>query len=315
MTRKHLSTPAKRGEDLITSREETHAKKSDASVSIRVITHNIRYATEAPFKGEERWPVRCPRLCSELVFNSTSIPETFICLQEVLHSQLLDISASLNESASEKAWQYIGVGRDDGKQAGEYSPIFYRSSIFQLKAWRTVWLSETPEKPSKGWDAASIRIATVGLFEHSATGKNVLIMNTHFDNEGIRSREESAKIILDLIDSEAKSKDFSGVLLAGDFNSPTDDPAYQVMTAPDSSMEDVGVKVPKERRYGNETTFTSFGHVDNIPARIDFVFSRKSDGLRYNTYAVLANRFDDGVYLSDHRACVADLQVVKRSQL
>jgi endonuclease/exonuclease/phosphatase family metal-dependent hydrolase len=296
--------------------EKTQAEvSSDASASIRVITHNIRYATEAPFKGEERWPVRCPRLCSELAFNSTSISETFICLQEVLHSQLIDISTSLNDSASEGQWRYIGVGRDDGKQAGEYSPIFYRPSIFQLKEWRTVWLSATPEKPSKGWDAASIRIVTVGLFKHSASSKDVLVMNTHFDDQGIRSREESAKIILDLIDSETKSKDFSAILVAGDLNSPTDDPAYQVMTAPDSTMEDVGVQIPKERRYGNEMTFTSFGHVDNTPARIDFIFSRKSDLLHYSTYAVLANRFDDGVYLSDHRACVADLQLVKSSHL
>jgi endonuclease/exonuclease/phosphatase family metal-dependent hydrolase len=297
------------------SREETQVRASDASLSIRVITHNIRYATEAPFKGEEHWPVRCPRLCSELVFNSTSIPETFICLQEVLHSQLVDISRSLNESTSRGEWQYIGVGRDDGKQAGEYSPIFYRPSILQLKGWRTVWLSETPEKPSKGWDAASIRIVTVGVFKHSPTGKDVLIMNTHFDDRGIRSREESAKIILGLIDSESKSKDFSAVLVAGDFNSPIDDAAYRVMTAPDSSMEDVGVQIPKERRYGNEMTFTSFGHVDNIPARIDFIFSRKSDRLHYGTYAVLANRFDDGVYLSDHRACVADLQLITSTHL
>ncbi|TVY94479.1 hypothetical protein LAWI1_G001210 [Lachnellula willkommii] len=270
-------------------------------IDIRVITHNIRYATETPFKGEERWPIRCPRLCSELVFNSTSIPETFICLQEVLHSQLVDVQTSLNGSASGE-WDYIGVGRDDGKQAGEYSPIFYRPSIFHVKKWRTVWLSETPEKPSKGWDAASIRIVTVGVFVHAKTGKLVLVMSTHFDNEGAKSRKESAKVILSLISSEAKLEDFSAVLLAGDFNSSPDDGAYQVMTAPESAMEDIGVSIPKERRYGNEMTFTSFGHVDNTPARIDFIFSRKSDRLHHATYAVLENRFDDGVYSSDHRA-------------
>lgn len=99
----------------------------------------------------------------------------------------------------------------------------------------------------------------------------------------------------------------SAILLAGDFNSPPDDGAYQIMTSPDSVMEDIGIKVPKEHRYGNELTFTSFGHVDNTPSRIDFIFSRKEDKLTYRSYAVLANRFDDGVYLSDHRACVADL--------
>jgi len=291
--------------------DENHkeSRNNETSINLRVITHNIRYATEAPFKGEERWPIRRPRLCSELVFNSTSIPETFICLQEVLHSQLVDVQTSLNGSASGE-WDYIGVGRDDGKRAGEYSPIFYRPSIFHVKKWRTVWLSETPEKPSRGWDAASIRIVTVGIFVHAKTGKLVLVMSTHFDNEGAKSRKESAKLILSLISSEVTLEDFSVVLLAGDFNSPPDDGAYQIMTAPESVMEDIGVSIPKEIRYGNEMTFTSFGHVDNTPARIDFVFARKSDHVKYATYAVLANRFDDGVYSSDHRACVADVQLL-----
>jgi endonuclease/exonuclease/phosphatase family metal-dependent hydrolase len=307
MTRKQVS---KLDENLEGSGQgaSTMSRKYESSIDIRIITHNIRYATEAPFKGEERWRIRCPRLCAELIFNSTSIPETFICLQEVLHSQLVDVLTSLNGSAPGE-WDYIGVGRDDGKQAGEYSPIYYRPSIFHVKKWRTVWLSETPEKPSKGWDAASIRIVTVGVFEHAKTGKHVLVMSTHFDEQGVQSRRESAKIILDIVESEAKLEDLSAVLLAGDFNSPPDDGAYQVMTAPNSGMEDIGVSISKERRYGNEMTFTSFGHVDNTQSRIDFIFSRKQDHLKYATYAVLANRFDDGVYLSDHRACVADVQL------
>jgi endonuclease/exonuclease/phosphatase family metal-dependent hydrolase len=101
--------------------------------------------------------------------------------------------------------------------------------------------------------------------------------------------------------------DPSAILLAGDFNSLPDDGAYQIMTSAGSTMEDIGVKVPKEKRYGNNLTFTSFGYVDNTPSRIDFIFARKGDKLSHRAYAVLANCFDDGVYLSDHRACVADL--------
>lgn len=115
---------------------------------MRVLTHNIRYATSSPFKGEERWPIRCPRLCAELQFHSAT-PNTIICLQEVLHSQLLDIKASLNEGTKYgEDWAYIGVGRDDGRQAGEYSPIFYRPSEWNLEKWETIWLSETPAMPS-----------------------------------------------------------------------------------------------------------------------------------------------------------------------
>lgn len=222
--------------------------------------------------------------------------------------QLKDILKSLNESESlDSQWDYIGVGRDDGKEAGEYSPIFYRPSVWRLNWSRTRWLSPTPEKPSKGWDASSIRIVTVGNFTHVKTSRKIFVLNTHLDNDGAVSRSESAKMILSEIQTYTDIDDSSAVLLTGDFNSPPDDGAYQIMTSADSIMEDIGVQVPKEKRYGNEMTFTSFGYVDNTPSRIDFIFSRKGDEPIYRTYAVLANRFDDGVYLSDHRACVADL--------
>lgn len=282
-------------------------------VRIRILTHNIRYATGSPFKGEEKWPVRCPHLCSELVFNALPNPATFICLQEVLHPQLLDVSNALNKTANIAGeWRYIGVGREDGKEAGEYSPIFYRPSVWKLKKWDTCWLSETPRVPSKGWDAASTRIATIGQFIHRDSGQLVIIVSTHLDDQGAKSRKESAKLILDVLDVEASLAGADAVLLAGDFNSPPDDGAYLVVTAPDSAMTDVNDMVSKERRYGNEITYTGFGH-ESAPKRIDFIFSRKKDKIKYGAYAVLANRFDDGVYSSDHRACVADLEVLPAS--
>lgn len=222
---------------------------------------------------------------------------------------MLDIMTSLNSSSCGGEWAYLGLGRDDGKQAGEYSPIIYRTSVWKVVDWRTVWLSETPAIPSKGWDAASIRIVTVGALEHRESGKLVLATSTHLDDQGTISRRESAKIILRIVEVESKNRDYASVLLAGDFNSPPDDGAYQIMTSSQSSMEDIGVLVPKEKHYGNELTFTSFGHIDNTPSRIDFIFSRKGDNVIYCSYGVLANRFDDGIYLSDHRACVADIRV------
>lgn len=122
------------------------SEKPSETLDIRIITHNIRYATKSPFQGEEPWPIRCPRLCSQFKFNSLQ-PSTIICLQEVLHTQLKDILRSLNESENQdNQWSYIGVGRDDGKEAGEYSPIFYRPSVWRLEMDETRWLSPTPEK-------------------------------------------------------------------------------------------------------------------------------------------------------------------------
>ena len=88
---------------------------------IRLLTHNIRYATDQPFKGEEKWGVRRSRLINELSFNTAHCAESFICMQEVLHQQLVDTLAGLN--SRRKIWAYVGVGRDDGLEAGEYSPI------------------------------------------------------------------------------------------------------------------------------------------------------------------------------------------------
>jgi endonuclease/exonuclease/phosphatase family metal-dependent hydrolase len=278
---------------------------SPEGLQFRVLTHNIRYATDAPFKGEERWPIRCPLLCSELLFHSAN-PATIICLQEVLHSQLWDIMHCLNK-AGEK-WAYIGVGRDDGKMAGEYSPIFYRPDVWKLKRSDTYWLSPTPRAPSKGWDAASLRIATLGRFEHFQTGQIALITTTHLDDQGAESRKRSAELLLGVLSLEASLDSVTLSILAGDFNSPPGDEAYKILTAPESIMMDVADQVSPERRYGNELTFTGFSD-ESAPSRIDFILSRKSDKMKYETYAVLANRFDDGVFISDHRACVVDFRL------
>ncbi|KAB8301651.1 hypothetical protein EYC80_003489 [Monilinia laxa] len=285
----------------------TSSKNNNStSIPVRVITHNIRYATESPFKGEELWSIRCPRLCSELVFNSTK-PETFICLQEVLHSQLIDIHNALNQGPGSE-WSHLGVGRDDGKESGEYSPIFYRPAVWDLVLYRTFWLSETPDKPSFGWDAGCIRLVTLGIFRHWSTNEVVVIMSTHLDNAGPISRQKSAELILEKVGHYKSIYAPAALLLAGDFNSPPDDEAYKTMTSPISSMTDVRDLIPEKNRYGNELTFTSFGYVDNTPTRIDFIFSAKATSVRYGTYAVLSNRYDDGVYLSDHRAVVADIE-------
>ena len=117
---------------------------------IRLLTHNIRYATNETFKGEEAWAVRAPRMISELEFHTMYVQESFICMQEVLHNQLVDIVAGLNgmgkfasaiggaspaplsRSTAANTWSYIGVGREDGKEEGEYSPILYKPAVWRL---------------------------------------------------------------------------------------------------------------------------------------------------------------------------------------
>jgi endonuclease/exonuclease/phosphatase family metal-dependent hydrolase len=302
------------------------AMKSRAELPIRILTHNIRYATSAPFKGEKPWVERRQRLLNELRFNTQHNLESFICLQEVLHVQLTDILSGLNkDSASHLEWEYIGVGRDDGHEAGEYSPIFYRPAIWKLEHWETVWLSEAPDKPSKSWDAASVRIVTIGIFRHRASSKVVLALNTHLDDQGSRSRFEAARIILRKIDDYLRGEyggSIAGVFLSGDLNSEETQEAYKVLTATNSSLVDAQKVVDATEHYGNENTYTGFGYEGEPSSRIDYILLGPADQARVNHsltqeqiaavpwylqgYAVLANRFDDGVFNSDHRAVVVD---------
>ncbi|KAF2835146.1 hypothetical protein M501DRAFT_942694 [Patellaria atrata CBS 101060] len=281
---------------------------------IRLYTHNIRYATSSPFPGEEPWPTRLPRLLSSIRFHTSSTPNPLVFLQEVLHNQLLDLLSGLNASLppTQPAWAYIGVGRDDGATKGEYSPIFYQPAIWSVISFRTVWLSQTPDIPSKGWDAASIRIVTVGAFKHRESGREVVALSTHLDDQGEVSRYESARVLREIVEEEGldvEGRITRPVVLAGDFNSEVDGRAYGVLSADVSPVVDVKsfLKEGGGIMYGHENTFTGFQ--DEDLKRIDFLWvgPKKGEGWKGSAYAVLDNQFDDGVYLSDHRPVVGDL--------
>jgi len=256
-------------------------------------------------------------MIAELDYNTQYIDESFVCMQEVLHEQLVDLVDGMNHAETShqnvspndtsNEWAYIGVGRDDGKKAGEYSPIFFRPSIWHLEDWDTVWLSQTPNKPSIGWDASSIRIVTIGRFKHVESGRTLIGMCTHLDDQGTVARKKGSQLILKEID-KWKGEENLPVFLGGDFNSRVEGEAYQVMTKSSSPMQDVRPLAARE--YGNEVTYTGFTE-DTEAERLDFVFvgPKEKEYWKVNMYAVLANVFDDGVYLSDHRAVVADLQL------
>ncbi|KAF7596747.1 hypothetical protein BBP40_000175 [Aspergillus hancockii] len=299
--------------------------RSSTELPLRILTHNIRYATKSPFKGERPWEERKQPLLNELLYNTRN-QDAFICLQEVLHNQLIDIHSGLNvkqstvsTKAEENSWTYIGVGRDDGHEAGEYSAIFYRPSVWQLRHWETVWLSETPDVPSKSWDAASIRIVTIGVFTHHTSRRTILAMNTHLDDQGSRSRFEAAHIILRKI-NDYRTGEYrniiSGVFLTGDLNSEATQEAYSVLTGPESPLVDAARLVDQAEHYGDHLTWTGFGYEEEDPSRIDYillgpgpvkVLNNEGRLWKVEGYSVLANRFDDGVFNSDHRAVVVDV--------
>jgi endonuclease/exonuclease/phosphatase family metal-dependent hydrolase len=272
-------------------------------------------------------------MINELQFHTRHNPESFICLQEVLHNQLEDILHGLNSGigngsttanfkhagAGGSEWTYIGVGRDDGRKAGEYCPIIYRPGIWKLEHSQTLWLSETPSVPSRGWDAALMRILTIGIFKHYVSHKTVLAMNTHLDHQGSKARFEAARLILRQVDNYINGgygESITGVFLAGDFNSEEKQEAYSVITEPGSPFRDAQKQVDPTFRYGNENTYTGFGYDGERATRIDYIFLAPGsmsllEGHPWviQGYSVLPSRFDDGVYNSDHRAVVTDTQL------
>lgn len=271
---------------------------------------DIRYAADPVSEGEERWSTRAPLVNSQISNYTNDYPTALVGCQEVLHEQLVDILDGLNQesSSSNPEWAYIGVGRDDGKEAGEYSPIFYRPSIWTLENWTTIWLSPTPDTPSLGWDAGSIRIVTIGDFTHTETGKQVIAMNTHFDNVGAVSRNNSAHIIVEQIKMRQVYNETTGqtpvVTLTGDLNSPPHDEAYLYFTQEDSPVFDV-----TEQISGNTSTGTFTGFDGSSNSLLDHIFLDKISTWAVQSYEVLPNLSEDGVYLSDHRAVVSDAEL------
>ena len=302
------------------------------TLPLRLLTHNVRYATSQPFPGEVLWEKRKLTFLSHLHYHTRSHftpSSTLICLQEVLHEQLLDITSSLG-----KHWTYVGVGRDDGRKAGEYSPILFRHHFWELVHFETIWLSETPDVPGrKGWDAASVRILTCSVLRCRQTSQCILALNTHLDDQGEISRRESAHLIIEHAQKLRSRFHVDFWFLAGDLNSEIDGAAYKILNQRGSGFADARRLIERDagrsRMYGVELTFTGFGQPsDEEPKVIDFVHlgveeeddarERKHvpDEIRsamvksqVQGYAVLPNRFDGGIFMSDHRAVVVDMMV------
>jgi endonuclease/exonuclease/phosphatase family metal-dependent hydrolase len=285
------------------------ATAAGASFPVRAMTYNIRYAAtgEKLEVGEEPWPARQPVMASMLNYETAGRPEALLCMQEVLYPQLLDIKDGLNSRRADE-WAYVGIGRDDGVEEGEFSPIFYRPGAWELVTNRTYWLSETPDVVgSIGWDASLARIVNVASLRHVVTGTPFVFMCTHFDHLGQVAREESAKLIVRLADQwAAEAGPQTPVFLGGDLNVRPDNAAYQYLAQELNDVQDV---VPEQYHYGNLNTFTGFDGDESRLHRIDFLFARDASSVDFTSYAILENKFEGSVYTSDHRPVAVDFEV------
>lgn len=247
---------------------------------MNIISFNIRYNT--PNDGINAWPNRIEMVTGLLRFYDAGI----FGLQEALYGQIIDIENRL------PGYAWIGVGRDDGNKEGEFCPVFYNKSAFTLLDHGTFWLSETPQKPSFGWDAACKRVTTWARFKAQKTGKEFLVFNTHFDHQGQEARKNSAVLIREKIEEMTYNKDLP-VILTGDFNLTPGQFPISLLKKYLNDSRDVSKEVP----YGPVGTYNGF-NPDAVPdKRIDYIFVQGDmDVLKY---AVLDDQKDDR-FPSDH---------------
>ena len=258
--------------------------------TIGVLTYNIKY--DNPKDSLNNWAGRKDFLISQLRFYAPDVFGT----QEGLAHQLSDIEKGLADYA------YFGVGRDHGDQRGEFTAIFYNTKKFDLKEENTFWLSPTPTKPSKGWDAALPRICTYGLFQAKETGQQFFVFNAHFDHMGSVAREENAKLILKKI--AQLNKEGLPVILMGDFNLQESSAGIQLIL---EQMHDTHHKA-SINAHGPKGTFNGFNFSKPVEARIDYIFASPK-GFEIIKSGILSDSFDCR-YPSDHFPVYAELMFV-----
>lgn len=257
---------------------------------MKVASYNLRYDNKNDSLNGNGWTQRSPAVIALIRFHDFDIFGT----QEGLKNQLDDISNALPQYAR------YGRGRDDGIDKGEHSAIFYKKDEFTLLSRGDFWLSQTPDKPSLGWDATCCnRICSWVQLQHKKSGKKFFFFNVHYDHQGVVARKESSKLMLKKI-KEIAGK--SPVIFTGDFNGSTSTEWYQTI-ANSRILKDTynEVKFP----YANNASFNAFGKATQSNDIIDHIFV--TDQFKAIKWGLLTDTYH-GKFPSDHFPVMAELK-------
>jgi endonuclease/exonuclease/phosphatase family metal-dependent hydrolase len=192
------------------------------------------------------------------------------------------------------------VGRDDGKEAGEYAGIFYKKKLLTCIHQSTLWLSETPTIPgSIGWNAGCARVATWGEFQDTNTNNTYFIFNTHLDNVSEEARCKSVELIKQYSINVADNKP---IILAGDFNSIENSDVYSIITSKKPIHFFDARHISKSVPIGHSWTFHDF----SPPGKdiIDYIFVNEK--IRINQFWTIDDNIN-GCYPSDHLPIMTEL--------
>jgi endonuclease/exonuclease/phosphatase family metal-dependent hydrolase len=254
------------------------------SQELNVMSFNIRYNN--PGDSLNAWPYRKDKVASQVLFHKVHL----LGIQEALHEQIEELQKLLSN------YKYVGVGRADGKQKGEYSAIFYDTTRIEWLSSNTFWLAEDMNTPGKkGWDAAFERIVTWAKFKDRKINKIFYHFNTHFDHVGKIARKESARLVLSQVKKIAGN---TPVIVTGDFNAqPSDEPILVLKDDKNPDHLTDTKAVSEQPHYGPEGTFNAFGPKEIHEAPIDYIFVKK--GVRVLQHATLSQTWK-GRFSSDH---------------
>lgn len=248
------------------------------SQDLKIMSYNIKL--DYPKEGKNSWTNRKSFMVNQIKFYEPDV----LGVQEAMPNQMKDLDSLLTD------YNFVGVGRDDGKDEGEYSAIFYKKKDLEVVESSTFWLSQSPDKVSMGWDAVCNRVCTYALFQDKKTNKKFWVFNTHFDHVGKEARTKSAVLILDKIKS--LNIENHPVFLTGDFNMEPDHESINYIT---QTLKDS--KAISEIDFGPEGTFNGFHFDQTVTRRIDYIFV--SEDVEVNKYAVLSDNWNMQ-YPSDH---------------
>lgn len=247
-------------------------------------TYNVRVPCDPP---PYDWRTRRIRVAWMIDHDAFDI----FGVQEAVPMQVMDL---LDDGVFAK----IGGGRDDFKDAGEQSSIFYRRNRFEPLSGGTFSLSEHPEIPGfKSWGTCCPRIATWGKFLDRWTGRSFCYYNTHLDHVSEEARVEGIRLV---VRHAAENCGGLPLVLTGDFNAYPDSETLRVaagLLRDSAAISETGHKGPA-------TTWHGWGKFEGPDVPIDYIFV--SDGVK-----VLSHVTDDarpfGEYPSDHFPVVAKL--------
>jgi endonuclease/exonuclease/phosphatase family metal-dependent hydrolase len=261
------------------------AGQSGTNQSFNLMTYNIRL--NSSMDGVNAWPLRKDKVTGLIRFHEADIFD----VQEAVTLQMKDLAAAFPD------FDNVGVGRDDGKEAGEYMAIFYRKERFQKINDGMFWLNEKTTQPGKGWDASYNRTCTWIKLKDKVTGKSFYVFNTHLDNNGAVAREEGARLILKKM-KEINSEGLP-LIFTGDFNSKKEEAPIQAILKELKDSRELSLTSP----YGPAITSNGFA-VGAMTMSIDFIFV--NDKVTIYRHGVLSDSFPSDetppkyYYPSDH---------------